>query len=392
MEKTIHRICSIFKKSLILVLAIILGLIPAVGFAEPVSFFDTDLATGKDRFKQVVIAANGGSADFYEMDIDSALSSNVFSVSNGAGDTAWVRVTQNGSPVVFNSPQDGTGYYHTWSVNSDIGGEPDWDTAVANGIHFEFFSDSGLNNKLYVNAFGTHTYDWGTCCINPNPIPPDPNTGDPQTLVGTAIFTIFDADPERYDEMVGNITETISSDTHFVGEIDDRDSNFAEITVIPNGDGEFFGVGGYIIFSTVPEDSTPPGAGSTPSIPPGNPDLTAATDLGNSSTDNLTSDTTPDFEITYTPQNEIDFVNLYSGPSSSGPWTLIATSAAAGTTSETTVTLTSSTLAEGSHYIIGKVENGYWHDESDPSPTPLRVTIDSTPPTMTHHRSGSERW
>ena len=382
MEKIVNRIYSVLKKSLILVLAIILGLIPAVGFAEPVSFFDTDLATGKDRFKQVVITANGGSADFYEMDIDSALSSNVFSVSNGAGDTAWVRVTQNGSPVVFNSPRDGTGYYHTWSVNSDISNVPDWDTAVANGIHFEFFSDSGLTNKFFVNAFGTHTYDWGTCCINPNPIPPDPVTGDPRTLVGTAIFTIFDADPERYDEMVGNITQTIPSDTHFVAEIDDRDSSFAEITVIPNGDGEFFGVGGYIIFSTVPEESVPPGAGSTPSIPPGNPDLTAATDLGDSSTDNLTSDTTPNFEITYTPQNEIDFVNLYSGPSSTGPWTLIATSAAAGTTSETTVALTSSTLAEGSYYIIGRVENGYWHDESDPSPTPLRVTIDSTPPTM----------
>jgi len=47
------------------------------------------------------------------------------------------------------------------------------------------------------------------------------------------------------------------------------------------------------------------------------------------------------------------------------------------------VTLTSSTLAAGSYYIAGRVENGYWHDESDPSPSPLYITIDSTPPTMT---------
>jgi len=364
--------------SVLITLIVIFGLTPFPIFAEPASFFDTDLALGKSRFKQVVNDANGGLAVFYEKDIDSALSSNVFSVSNGTTD-AWVRVTREGNPVVFNSSEGGTGYYEMWSVVSDIAGVPDWDTAYANGITFEFFADSFLTVPLFVNAFGTQTYHWGTCCIDPNPTP----TG---VLTGTAIFTIFDADPTTYDEMVGNITDTIPADTHFVAEIDDRDASFTKVTLIPNGDGELFGVGGYIIFSIVGENSVPPGSGSTPSIPPGDPDLTAATDLGIFSTDNLTSDTTPDFSVTYTPQNEIDFINLYTGSISSGiftPENLIATSSAAGTTNETTVVLTSAALAEGSYYIAAQIENGFWHDESDPSPNPLYVTIDTTPPTMT---------
>lgn len=348
---------------------------PSSALADPASFFDTDLATGINRSKDVVNGAHGRSAVFYEQTFDSAMGTNVFEVQNGSGGSAWVRVVQNGNAVNFStrvnvSPESSPTYryFHTWSVSVSS-----WAEAYAEGITFEFFSDGGLTTPMNENAFGVFTYDWGTCCNGTNYTP----TG---TQTGTAIYSIFDADPTTYHELIGDITETIPLDTHFVAEIDDREEGFQKVAVISNGSGEYFGMGGYIVFSWVGEDSVPPGSGSTPSIPAGNPDLTAAIDLGISSTDNFTSDTTPDFEITYTPQNDIDFVNLYSGPSSSGTWTLIAASSAAGTTSETTVTLTSNTLAEGSYYIAGRVENGYWHDESDPSPSPLYITIDPTSP------------
>jgi len=360
------------RKLIFAAMVLVLVLVaPSSALADPASFFDTDLATGISRFKDVVEDANGGTAVFFERTFDSAMSTNVFEVTNGSGGSAWVRVTQDGVGVNFDDPQGVTGnYFYTWSVSVSS-----WAEAYAEGITFEFFTDSSLTTPMNVNAFGVYTYDWGTCCAGDNFTPSG-------SQIGTAIYSIFDADPTTYHELIGNITETISSSTHFVAEIDDREEGFQKVTVIPNGSGEFFGMGGYVIFSWVSEDSAPPGSGSTPSIPPGNPDLTGATDLGVSNSDNLTSDTTPDFDITYTPQNDIDFVNLYSGPTSSGPWTLIATSSAAGTTSETTVTLTSNTLAEGSIYIAGRVENGYWHDESDPSPSPLLVTIDAASPSM----------
>ena len=369
---------GMIKKLPFIILVLVLVLIaPSPALADPASFFDTDLATGIDRFKQVVEDANGGSAVFYERTFNSSMSTNIFEVQNGSGGSAWVRVTQNGVARNFSQAQGETGYYfYGWGVSVSS-----WAEAYNEGITFEFFTDNSLSTPMNINAFGVYTYDWGTCCNGTNYTP----TG---TQTGTAIFSIFDADPTTYHELIGNITQTIPSDTHFVAEIDDREEGFQKVTVIPNGNGEYFAMGGYIVFSWVSEDSVPPGSGSTPSIPPGNPDLTAATDLGISSTDNLTSDTTPDFTVTYTPQNDIDFINLYTGPTASGPWTLIATSPAAGTTSETTVTLTSSTLAAGSQYIAARVENGYWHDESDPSPSPLRITIDDTPPTMTITAAG----
>lgn len=355
-----------YLKSLLVFITIVifLGLPPVIGLAAPASFFDTDLAQGKSRFKDVVNTATSNTAVFYEKSLSSSTSS-VFSVAGDDSSTVWVRATKNGSAISFTSPQSGTGYYHTWGVSVSS-----WNEVVNEGIKFEFFEDSGLTTPLEVNAFGVQTYDWGTCCLGPNYTP----TG---TASGTAIYTVFDGGTIGQSvELLGNITSTIDSTIHFVAEIDDQDETFTEVTVAPNGDGEQFGMGGYIIFSIVGEDSVPPGSGSTPSIPPERPDLTDATDLGDSNSDNLTSDTTPDFSVTYTPQNEIDFVNLYDGS------TLIATSAAAGTTNETTVVLTSSTLSEGAHIITAKVENGYWHDESDASPS-LTVTIDATAPTMT---------
>ena len=352
--------------SVLITLIVILGLPPITAFAEPASFFDTNLVQGRDRFIEVVNDATSNTAVFYELSITSSTTGNCFTVPGDDGSFAYVKATKDGASINFDRAYSSE-YYHGWSV-----GVSSWTDVVNEGIKFEFFADSGCSTTpLPINAFGVKTQDWGTCCMGPNYTP------DGSTALGTAIYTIFDGGTSGQSiDLLGNITQRISSTIHFVAEIDDREIDFTEVTVAPNGDGEAFRMGGSMIFSIVPQNSVNPGSGSTPSIPPERPDLTAATDLGVSSTDNLTSDTTPDFSVTYTPQNDIDFVNLYSGS------TLIATSAAAGTTSETTVILTSAALSEGTHVITAKVENGHWHDESDPSPS-LTVSIDITPPTMT---------
>ena len=168
---------------------------PSSALADPASFFDTDLATGISRFKDVVNDAAGGSAVFYERTFDSAMSTNVFEVDNDAGGSAWVRVTQNGAARNFNQAQGETGnYFYGWSVSVSS-----WAEAYAEGITFEFFTDSSLTTPMHVNAFGVYTYDWGTCCNGLNFTP----TG---TQIGTAIFSIFDADPTTYHELIGNIT------------------------------------------------------------------------------------------------------------------------------------------------------------------------------------------
>ena len=268
--------------SVFLTIVTLLGIPSGIVYADPASFFDTDLARGKSRFREVVNTATDNNAVFYEKPFSSS-TSNIFSVNGNDGSTVWVRATKAGSAVSFDTIQDSNGYFHMWSV-----GVSSWNEVVNEGVKFEFFTSSALTTPVEVNAFGVYVNDWGTCCLGPNYTP----TG---TASGTAIYTIFDGGTIGPSiELLGNITSTISSTTHFVAEIDDRDETFTEVTVAPNGDGERFGMGGYIIFSKVGKDSVPPGSGSTPSIPPERPDLTAATDLGNSNTDNLTSDTTPD--------------------------------------------------------------------------------------------------
>ena len=364
--KYLHTCKYLSRKILLigLVGVLVMGLFPDLVLADPASFFDTDLAQGKSRFIEVVNTSTDDNAIFFEKTFDTSTGSE-FSVQGDDGSTVYVTATKAGSAISFNSTEGATGtYFHTWGVSVSS-----WSDVIDQGVKFEFFEDAARTTPLEVNAVGVYTYDWGTCCEVDNYTPDG-------IADGTAIYSIFDGGSIGQSvELLGNILETISSTTHFVAEIDDRDGTFTEVTFAPNGDGEYFGMGGYLIFSLVPEDSVEPGSGSTPSIPPDRPDLTAATDLGDSSTDDLTSDSTPDFEVTYSPQNDFDFVNLYADG------VLIATSPQAGTTEEITVSLTASTLSEGFHDITARVENGYWNDESDPSPA-LQIEVDGTPPTM----------
>lgn len=85
------------------------------------------------------------------------------------------------------------------------------------------------------------------------------------------------------------------------------------------------------------DTSTPPA--------PGTPDMTPATDLGWSNTDNITSNTTPAFTITCVPGNT---VTLYSGSVSLG--SAVCPAAAS-------VTITASALPQGTHTITTKQTN-----------------------------------
>ena len=85
---------------------------------------------------------------------------------------------------------------------------------------------------------------------------------------GTALYAVFTAeDGSTSTNRIGNITSNISQDVHFVAEIDDTNS-FTSVTLVPNGDGEAFKMGGYLLFSQVGIGSVPAGSGWTPSIPP----------------------------------------------------------------------------------------------------------------------------
>ncbi|MEK7186280.1 MAG: Ig-like domain-containing protein [Patescibacteria group bacterium] len=99
---------------------------------------------------------------------------------------------------------------------------------------------------------------------------------------------------------------------------------------------------------------------------PGIPDMTAGTDLGSSSTDNITSDTTPDFTISCISGLT---VTLYDNTTSVGT----------GVCSSSTVTITSSTLSEATHASMNAKQGG--SDASGNLSITIDVTADAAPGT-----------
>ncbi len=98
---------------------------------------------------------------------------------------------------------------------------------------------------------------------------------------------------------------------------------------------------------------------------PGTPDMTAATDSGSSNTDDVTSDTTPDFEISCIAGATVELRE--------GSTTLASGVCPVGGT----ITLTSSTLAEGSHTVNARQNTG---GGMGPNSGNLAITIDTTAP------------
>jgi VCBS repeat-containing protein len=112
---------------------------------------------------------------------------------------------------------------------------------------------------------------------------------------------------------------------------------------------------------TITIDTTPPAV-------PGAPDLTAASDSGSSSTDNITNITTPTFTGTAVAGS---LVELLDG-------TTVVGSATA--TSGGTWTITASTLSSGVHSIAARATDPAGNTSGNS--TALSVTIDTTPPAV----------
>ncbi len=126
-------------------------------------------------------------------------------------------------------------------------------------------------------------------------------------------------------------------------------------------------IGTFSALLNVTIDTTAPAAPSTP-------DMTAATDTGSSNTDNITSDTTPDFTGTAEANSIIE---LFAGATSVGTTTADGSG---------NWTITASTLAAGNHNITATATDVAGNTSVASSALPITI---STVPTVTLSSTGS---
>ncbi|RAN36816.1 hypothetical protein HY11_11270 [Hyphomonas pacifica] len=225
--------------------------------AEPAVYFNEDANVGIQRFKDTVDAAdaaynaaNPGSTRtslIYEYDILSTSGSSFMVIGPNAGDpSVIVETTQAGNQANnAGTGREGGDGFTNWS-NSYSGG---FAGAEAMGYTYKFFETDGTT-PFDMNAIGTMVNDWGTCCTTNNATPSGGSAD------ASEVYLRFgNSDPL----LLGGISNRISSQEHFIGAINDTNF-FNEVTVIANGQGEFFGVGGYLIFSSVALNSVPEGS------------------------------------------------------------------------------------------------------------------------------------
>lgn len=237
--------------------------------AAPAVFFNDNLAAGRASFTSTVnsaAAVGGGTPTIFTVDIGAQAGQSNFTATNG-GSTIYVSTTRNGSPASNNATGDIGGLgYTTWSVSYTSG---NFASVISRGYTVSFFSDSARTIPVNVNAIGIQTTDWGTCCTGSNTTP----TG---SASGSAIYMNFSGATSG-NLLVGNITSSISGTENFVGAINDT-AFFNTMTLAPNGSGEFFGVGSYLMFATVDIGSVPAGSSvvtvGTTSSSPSSPSIT----------------------------------------------------------------------------------------------------------------------
>jgi len=232
------------------------GIIATSAFAEPAVFFNDDTAAGVQRFRDVIAAAdtaynaaNPGSnqqSTVFAIALNNSIGSS-FSVTEN-GQTIYITTTLGGGPANNDATGDeGTQGFTNWSVNYSSG---DFADAIAQGYQISFYSDAAYTSPFAVNAVGLFVSDWGTCCATGNTTP------DNSTANSSQIYMLFNGSTPL---LVGGISKPIAGEEHFVAAIDDSNS-FSNVTLVPNGRGEAFGAGGYLIFSTVQQNSVPPGS------------------------------------------------------------------------------------------------------------------------------------
>ncbi len=242
--------------------AVAVGLLSSAASAVPAVFFNDDLAAGRltllnainlsDQAYNTANPTTPRTSTIFEIDITNTLTnaSGVFSVTTGST-TVWVRTTQAGSIALNNSNGDlGGDGFTNWS-NSYSGA---FAGAEALAYQLDFFADAGLTTPFDMNAVGLNVNDWGTCCTSGNPTP----------LGGTAnaseIYLRFLTGGSDSLLLLGGIAQGSENNgiEHFIGAINDTNF-FNSVRVIATGNGEFFGAGGILIFSSVEIGSTPPG-------------------------------------------------------------------------------------------------------------------------------------
>lgn len=221
--------------------------------AAPAVFFNDNLTAGRTSFTNTVnsaTAVGGGTPIIYIVDIGAQAGQSNFTATSSSGPTIYVSTSRLGSPASNNNTGDIGGLgYTTWSVSYTSG---NFSSVIDRGYKVSFFSDSARTTPVDINAIGIQTTNWGTCCTGNNTTP------DGSLQPGSAIYMNF-AGATSGNLLVGNITSSISGTEHFVGAINDT-AFFNTTTLAPNGTGEFFGVGSYLMFSTVALGSVPAGS------------------------------------------------------------------------------------------------------------------------------------
>lgn len=253
-------------------LAITSALMPTFATATPAVFFDSDLTAGRNNFSTLV-ASTPGTPTVYTLNLATATATNnIYTVTSGSS-TTYVKINFQGSYLnqsAFSSSTGTNGY----SVSITSSGVSAWTEAVNEGMTFEFYSDAAATTAVQMNAIGAEVNDWGTCCTSGNV----DNNG--ATENATSVYAVFDANvgasPTGSDSRISQIGAISSSsqrgtfagtyagggtntNNHFVAAVNDT-NNFSSVTIVPNGDGEFFGIGGLIYFSQVQLNSVPAGS------------------------------------------------------------------------------------------------------------------------------------
>ncbi|HPF23811.1 MAG TPA: autotransporter domain-containing protein [Hyphomonas sp.] len=224
--------------------------------ADPAVYFNEDVTAGIQTFNDTISAADANynsthsgstqTSDVYEFDILNTSGDTFLVISGGGAPSVIVKTTRAGSPASNSGNGDeGSDGFTNWS-NSHNG---TFAGAEALGYTFSFYQADGTT-PFSMNALGTMVNDWGTCCTYSNPTP------DGSTADASEVYLRFGtSDPL----LLGGISSSIGGTEHFIGAINDTNF-FNTVTVIATGNGEYFGVGGYLIFSSVALNSVPAGS------------------------------------------------------------------------------------------------------------------------------------
>lgn len=224
--------------------------------ADTAVYFNDDIEAGKQTFVNTIAAADANhnannpdsqqTSHIYEFDILNTSGHTFLVIGSNGAPSVVVKTTQGGNPAANNGVgNNGSDGFTNWS-NSHNG---TFASAEAMGYKFSFFEADGTT-PFSMNALGTLVNDWGTCCTANNPTP----SGG--TANASEVYLRFGSTTPI---LLGGISSSISSTEHFIGAINDANF-FDQVTVIATGNGEYFGAGGYLTFSTVALNSVPAGS------------------------------------------------------------------------------------------------------------------------------------